>query len=335
MITPDAHDLFGRLCGKSEDFVLSTHIHPDGDALGSEISLAMFLRSRDKRVRIVNHDPTAETLRFIENEAVPVELYAPEVHDSILLDSDLIVLLDNSAPDRLGRMEPVMRANRGHTLCIDHHPSRDAPWEHNILDVDSCATAAMIYELTRAAGWQPDPRSAEAIFTGLATDTGFFRYNSTNARAHEVAAELLRLGVSPARTYNEVYEKNTVAFTRLLGHALAGLRLDGGGAVASVKITRQLVETLEAEDVDTSEITTALLAIVGVRVVVLFRELQPGLVKVSLRSKGDLDVHGLASEFGGGGHRNASGIVIEDELEQVVHRITERATVLLDTAHSA
>ena len=332
MITRDEHDLFRRLCDEATRFVLVTHIHPDGDALGSEISLAHYLVAQDKKVRILNNDPTSQTLSFIESETVPVELYNPAEHDPVLLDADRIVLLDNSAPDRLGRMEASMLANRDKTLCIDHHPAREAPWAHNIVDVESCATAAMIFEMTRSAGWDLDPNAAEAIYTGLATDTGFFRFNSTNARAHEVAAELLGMGVSPARAYREVYERNSEAFTRLLGHALAGLRLDADGAVASVKITRQLVETLQAEDVDTSEIATVLLAMSGVRVVMLFRELRQGRIKVSLRSKDELDVHGLATAFGGGGHRNASGIVIEDTLENVARTITDRATSLLDTA---
>jgi phosphoesterase RecJ-like protein len=216
------------------------------------------------------------------------------------------------------------------TLCIDHHPARDAPWVHNIVDVGSCATTAMIFELTRRSGWKPDPRAAEAIYVGLATDTGFFRFNSTNPQAHLIAARLLRAGVHPARTFQEIYERNSVAFTRLLGHALAGLRLDAAGAVASVKISRQLVDSLRADDVETAEITTALLAIDGVRVAILFRELSDGRIKVSLRSKGDIDVHGLAAEFGGGGHKNASGIVMNGRLDQVLHTVTRMAVALVE-----
>ena len=332
MISTDEYQLFERLCGDARRMVLTTHLNPDGDAIGSQASLTRFLLSRGKEVRVVNQDPTPDSLRCIETPSVPFECYDPAVHDEVLQRADLIVLVDNSAPDRLGRMEQVMISLAPHVLCIDHHPMRDAPWANTIVDVDSCATAAMIYELITRAGGQLDLPTAEAIYVGLATDTGFFRFDSTTSRAHEVAAELLKVGVRPARFYQELYERNSVAFTRLLGHALSGLRVDESGCVAWVTIRRELIDGLEAEDVDTSEIATVLLALGGVLIVMVFRELPDGRVKVSLRSKDELDVHRLAIEFGGGGHRNASGIVMPGKLEQVVGKITDRATALTRVA---
>jgi phosphoesterase RecJ-like protein len=229
----------------------------------------------------------------------------------------------------LGSMERIVREVSDRVLCIDHHPSRDAPWRYTILDVEASATTAMIYELTRECGWTPDRSAAEALYLGLATDTGFFRFNSTNARSHRVAADLIDLGVEPASTYRAVYERNSVEFTRLLGHALSDLRIAAGGSLASVAITGSTIASLGADGVDTAEITTFLLAIDGVRIVALYRELRDGRVKVSLRSKGDLDVHRLAGEFGGGGHRNASGIVLDGPLERVVELVNDRATRLV------
>jgi phosphoesterase RecJ-like protein len=330
----ESYALFDRLCSEANTIVMATHIHPDGDALGSELSLGRFLIERGKKVRIVNHDPTAAALKFIEDPSLPIEAYRSDEHDSLLLTTDLVILVDNSAPDRLGRMEQPMIAAAGRVLCIDHHPTRDAPWQYNIVDVDSSATSAMIYDLTRAAGWTPDARAAQAIYVGLATDTGFFRFNSTTPNAHRIAAELLQLEVDPAAIYQAVCERNSEAFTRLLGHALADLRLAADGRVALVTIGAAHIRDLGAEDVDTSEITTSLLAMQGVLVALLFRELDGGRVKVSLRSKGDLDVHQLATEFGGGGHRNASGIVLEGRLDDVVEQIVGRATGMLAASSS-
>jgi phosphoesterase RecJ-like protein len=187
----------------------------------------------------------------------------------------------------------------------------------------------MVYELAHVCGWRPDLHSAEAIYVGLVTDTGFFRFNSTNPQAHVVAAELIEIGVNPAKIYQSIYERNSEAYTRLLGHALAGLRLDAGGAVASVVLAQQVIDEVSANEEDPSEITTALLAMEGVSIALMFRELPEGKVKVSLRSKGDLDVHKLASEFGGGGHHNASGIVMEAALDQAVGLVIERAAALV------
>jgi len=323
---------FRELVERAASIVLTTHINPDGDAIGSQYALASFLRAMGKRPRIINQDPTPEVLRFVEDTELPVEIYAEESHDAVLHEADLVILVDNSAPDRLGRMERVMREVAPRTLCIDHHPTRGAGWGHNIVDVASCATTAIIHELVAELGWRPDPQAAEALYVGLATDTGFFRVESTNARSHAIAAELLELGARPARVYREIHERNSPAFTRLLGHALAGLRMEAGGAIASVTITRELIERSGAQHEDPAEITTPMLSLDGVRVAALYRELPDGKIKVSLRSKGDLDVHKLATEFGGGGHRNASGIVVEGRIEQIVETVTRRLAALLGRA---
>jgi phosphoesterase RecJ-like protein len=328
MIDAADHARFRQAYEGATTFVLVTHVQPDGDALGSEIGLAHFLLAHGKRVRIVNQDPTPELLRFLETDRCAIEVYDADVHDAPLRGTDLLVLVDNSAPDRLGRMERIMGECASRTLCIDHHPARDTPWSRQVLDERSCATAAMIYRLVRGAGWTPDGAAAEALYVGLATDTGFFRFNSTDVEAHEIAAELLRLGAVPAKVFQAIYERNSLAYTRMLGHALTGVRVLRG-AVAFVAITRELVERLDAVDVDASEITTTLLAMDGIRVALMFRELDRGRVKVSLRSKGAIDVHCLAGEFGGGGHRNASGIVTDGILDDVVRVVTERAATLV------
>lgn len=309
--------------------MLVTHLNPDGDAIGSEVGLAELLAAHRVVPRIVNQDATPEILRFLEEGGDEAEAYRPERHDTILAEADRIILLDNSAPDRLGRMEPVVTKHAAKVFCIDHHPTRGTPWPETIIDESWCATAAMIFELSRAVGFVPTPRAARALYAGLASDTGFFRFNSTSPRAHEIAAELLRLGADPAACFRALQERNAPAYTRLTGHALAGLRLDAGGRLASVRITRAMIEACEAQDQDTSEVTTPVLATDGVQLAILFRELPDGRVKVSLRSKGSVDVHGLASEFGGGGHRNASGIVMAQPIDVVTDRIVARAKALL------
>lgn len=329
MISRRDHDLFTDVVDGGKHFVLVTHVHPDGDALGSQLGLARFLMSRGKQVDIVNVDAVPRLLGFLDRGDVPIRAYDPGRDDEFLAGVDTIVLLDNSAPDRLGPMEAVVRANAARTVCIDHHPTRGTPWGRNILDDESCAAASMVWDLVRAQGWDPDEASSEALYVGLATDTGFFRYNSTRGHAHRIAADLLDRGVNPARAYQEIYERNSAGYTRLLGAALADLRVDAAGKVVSVSITRELVDRVGVRNVDTSEMTTPLLALDGVAVAILFRELGDGQVKVSLRSKGARDVQALAAEFGGGGHRNASGIVTGGTLDDVRAQVLRRASVLV------
>ncbi|NIM02470.1 MAG: bifunctional oligoribonuclease/PAP phosphatase NrnA [Acidobacteria bacterium] len=328
-LTAEQHECFAANCEGHESFVLTTHMKPDGDALGSQIALARYLVSSGKNVRLINGDPTPETLAFMAEDSPKIEVYDPEVHDEEIRGADRVVLVDNSAPDRLGRMEPIMLAVAGNVLCIDHHPTREAPWAENILKVGASSTAVLIWDLLQNRGWEPDSLACNAIFVGLATDTGFFRFNSTSPYTHRTAAELLERGVRTGDIYRRVYERNSAAYTRLLGHALANLVIDGGGRIAAVHLRRELIADLEAEDEDTGEITTALLAIDGVDVVLLFRELPDARVKVSLRSKDELDVHGLASGYGGGGHRNAAGIVIERPFDEVVEQVTAGARDLV------
>lgn len=329
MIAADAVRKFEAIVAGSRTFVLTTHINPDGDAIGSEIGMACFLASRGKQVRIVNHDETPFFLRFLLHPDHGIENYDAALHDPVIAAADVVLLLDNSAPDRLGRMEQVILAAAARVLCVDHHPTRGTPWANDIIDDESCATAALVVELTGGCGFTPDRIAAQALYVGLATDTGFFRFNSTTPRAHRIAADLIEIGVDPARCFREIYERNPPALTRLLGHALADLRLDAQGAVASVRLTRERIAQSGAEGVETAEMTTALLATDGVRIALLFREMEDGRIKVSLRSKGELDVHRLASRFGGGGHRNASGIVRAGQLPAVEGEVIAAACALV------
>ncbi len=330
MIGEPERSVFDGVVTAGKRYVLVTHLNPDGDAIGSEVGLGAFLEHLGCPYRIVNQDATPESLRFLEAGGPASETYDPSRHDPVLDAADVIVLLDNSAPDRLGRLEPAVLARAGKTLCIDHHPTRGTPWRWNVIVERASATGAMVHELVRARGFRHDVRSATALYAALATDTGFFRFNSATPEAHRIAAELLEAGAESARCYAEVYERNAPAYTRLLGNALASLRLDHDGAVASIRVTRAMTEACGADGIDTSELTTPVLATDGVRIAILFRELGDGRTKVSLRSKGELNVHALAAEFGGGGHRNASGIVLDDALEPVAARVIARAGDLLE-----
>jgi len=328
MIAERDHQLFAELLRGKQRIVVATHVNPDGDAIGSEVGLTEYLRGAGHSVEAVNHDPTPEFLRFLEEPQERAEVYDAARHDALLRGADRILLVDNSAPDRLGRMEAIMRECAARVFCIDHHPTRGTPWKHNILEEGAPATSGMIYELTTRQGFKPSARAAMALYAGLATDTGFFRFNSTTSRAHGIAGELLAAGADPALCYQEIYERNAPAHTRLLGRALSDLRISASGAVASIRITKEMVDQYAASNVDTSEMTTVLLATDRVRIALLFREMEDGKVKVSLRSKGALDVHNLASAFGGGGHRNASGIVVPGPLADVEARVLDAAAKL-------
>lgn len=330
MIAPEDFGRFVEIVSGARRVVLMTHMNADGDALGSEIGMASFLASRGVEVEIVNPDPVPPVLRFLDTGGFPFHAFDAGGHERRLDDADLLILLDNSAPDRLGALEAAASARADKVLCVDHHPTRGTIWGETILDPEASATAAMVHELTTATGWEPDADAASSLYVGLATDTGFFRFNSTNSRALRIAAELVDAGARPAVAFERIHERNSTLYTRLLGDALADLQVDASGRVASIRLTRAMLGRAGDCEIDSSEMTTPLLAIEGVRVAILFRELQDDRVKVSLRSKGRVDVYRLALEFGGGGHRNASGIVAKGTLDDVVERVLGRVSDAVD-----
>lgn len=319
---------FLELIGAGRQFVLTTHIHPDGDALGSEAALAVLLRGRGDHVRIVNPDATPEALAFLDPRQ-EIEVYDPLVHDELIRSADAVVMLDNSDPQRLDWMAPVIRDAATRKVCIDHHPDPDSFWDLLVVRLDAPCTGVVVYSLMKAAGVSVDQWTASALYAALASDTGRFRFVNTSAEAFRIAAELVDAGASPPAIYAQLSERLSPGRLRLAGDLLAGMDLRCDERLVVLRAPTGLVERRGAEGEDLAEVINQVLTLRTARLAALFRELRPGLTKVSLRSKGELDVNQLARRHGGGGHRNASGIVVEAALEDAVARLLpdlERAT---------
>jgi phosphoesterase RecJ-like protein len=308
--------------------VLLTHVTPDGDGIGAEICLHSYLVSRGIDTRILNTDPLPVRYRFLDARAA-VEVFDPARHDAFVRAADLVFMLDNSAPSRLGSVEEATRASRATTICIDHHNIIDPFWKVNIVDQEASATGEMVYRIVQALGGRPDFTAAQAAYVSLVTDTGYFRFGKTAPRSHQAAAEMLAQGVSPPRVYAEVFERHSAAFVRLGGVALSGLRVEEDGRLAWILLTLQQVIDCGAELEDTSDIVNELLTIDQVRVAVLLKELPGSRVKLSFRSKGALDVNRVAQAFGGGGHTNASGAVIPGGLADLIQPVLDPCRELL------
>ncbi len=313
---------------RARKILLSTHQGPDGDGLGSEIALASHLKALGKNPTILNPDETPDRYRFLDPRQ-EIRVFDPQTGPALIQGADLLFMLDNSSLNRLGTMEPHVQTGDLVRICVDHHSTTDGFWTINLIDATACATGELIFDLVTALGGYPDLPAAIALYTALVTDTGHFRFSKTSPRSHRIAAELLRLGVDPAQVYQEVYERNSESFVRLMGVALAGAHLEDGGGLAWIALTRKQILDCQAEQADTSEIVHHLFTIQGVRIALLFKELPDGRVKVSLRSKGAIDIHQVAARFRGGGHQNASGAVLEGPLETAVQRVLGDAKPLL------
>jgi phosphoesterase RecJ-like protein len=286
--------------------VLTTHVNPDGDGIGSETALASWLRGRGKDVRVINHSPLPAVYRFLDPGGT-VATFDPVRDGPAIATADVIVVLDTNHPDRLESMKDPVLGSPALKVCIDHHLAPDPFASAALIDADATSTGEILYRLLFNGG---DDRLTAEIATGLycaiMTDTGSFRYPRTGRMTHTIVSRLIASGADPVRIYAEVFERWSTGRIHLLGEVLAGLATEFGGLLAHVTITREMLSRTGTSEEDTDNFTTYPMSIEGVCVGILFLEIAGG-VKISFRSKGLIPINELAMEFGGNGHRNAAG----------------------------
>lgn len=294
-----------------ERYVLTTHVRPDGDALGSQLALARFLTALGKTVTCLNADLAPDNLAWLPGMDA-VETFDGRLAQREAVDrADAVVVVDTNALDRLGKVGPLVRASRAATYLVDHHTNPEGWFGHRFVRDTASSTGELVHELIAAR--DPgliDTATAELLYTAIMTDTGSFRFSSVTPDVHRVVADLLeRGGINPAPIHAAVYETRRLGALRLLGRALDTITLHHDGRVATMTLSRRLMGTAEAHSDETDGFVNYALSVGGVVAAVLFLELASG-VKMSFRSKGDAHVHEWARHFGGGGHRNASGAFV-------------------------
>jgi phosphoesterase RecJ-like protein len=298
--------------------VLTSHVSPDGDALGSEAGLALWLTRRGRRVRVLNADPVPDRYDFL-GEMFPLETIGATADTG---DPAAVVVLDVSRWDRLGAAGEALAKSTAPRLCIDHHPGgADFDTRAAVIAPDRAATGELLFEMMDAAGDPPRGNEAAALYVAILTDTGSFRYANTSPRTHRIAARLIESGVDPSVLYDLVYSRSSVARHRLFGEALLVLETPHP-ALVTTEVTRAAMDRVGATTADTEGLSEYLRATRGCRAAAVFTEAAPGRIKVSLRSRGTLDVNAVARRFGGGGHVNAAGIPAEGTLADVRTRVT-------------
>jgi phosphoesterase RecJ-like protein len=311
-------------------FVLTTHVNPDGDGLGSELALLSGLRRLGKAATIVNHSPTPEHYLWLDPGGL-VERYLPERHDPVIASAGAILVLDTNQPDRLRSMEAPVRTSLAARAVIDHHLDPHPFADAYFIDSGATSTGEMVFRLLESfEGVSIDAEIAVPLYTAIMTDTGSFRYPRTGAETHRIVSTLIERGADPPSIFGSVYETWTPGRMRLLGEALDTLTLSGGGAVASMLTTREMFSRTGTTEIETDTFSTYPMNIRNVRIGILFTELKDG-VKISFRSKGTIPVNLLAKEFGGNGHLNASGARLHDvALGDIVPRVLAAAEKYLE-----
>ena len=329
-MTPSDMAMVRDVIRRQNRFVLTTHVNPDGDGLGSELALRAGLLQLGKSVTIVNHSHTPEHYRWLDPSGM-VSHYAPGTHDPEIAAADAILVLDTNHPDRLRSMEGPVRNSRAVKVVIDHHLDPHAFADLYYLDPDATSTGEMIFLLLESLGdVTVREEIAVALYTAIMTDTGSFRYPRTGAGTHRIVSRLIECGADPPSIFGRVYETWTPGRMRLLGEALDTLALSGDGAIATMLTTREMFSRTGTTEVETDTFSTYPMNIRGVRIGILFTELKDG-VKISFRSKETIPVNLLAKEFGGNGHLNASGARLHDvRLDDVVRDVLRAAEKYLD-----
>ncbi|MBE0643027.1 MAG: bifunctional oligoribonuclease/PAP phosphatase NrnA [Bacteroidetes bacterium] len=298
-----------RILHAATHIVLTTHMNPDGDAIGSECALYAAFTAAGKDVRIINCDAAPENLTFL-NGSGQVEAYVPAMHDAIIAGADLLVALDFNDIRRVRQMEQVFRAGTGRKLVVDHHldPKPFADFYFSLPGASS--TAEIVYDILESANDTLSYDSALGLYTGIMTDTGSFRFDRTTPRVHRIAACLLEAGVDPVTTHRQIFDDYPIGRTQLLGMILAGIERHCDGRVSVLGVTTDMFVQTGTTVEDVENIVNMGLAIRGVEATALLTEFD-GHIKVSFRSRGSITVNDIAGAFGGGGHRLAAGAMVE------------------------
>jgi len=307
------HDRFRAFFEAHAEFLLLSHIDPDGDAVGSSLGLAWTLRAVGKRCVVANESPLPASLRFLPgSEEVRV---AREVADP----PRAVFVLDCSSLDRVGPSALALMPPGAPVACIDHHAGSDGFGDPRLVNVDASATAELVFEVLEACGLAGHigPDAAECLYAGIASDTGAFRFQNTTPHVLRLAASLVERGADPSRTALSLFGRRSPASLRVLGLALASLESRASGKVSVLTISRAMFDEAQAAPEDADGIVQYAQSVNGARIGVLLQETAPGEVRISFRSDGSVDVNDIAGRFGGGGHRNAAGARLRGELAVV------------------
>jgi phosphoesterase RecJ-like protein len=309
---------FVDLVRRHQRFLLTTHVRPDADGLGSMLALADALRQLGKQVQMLIASNWPPRYDFLDPQRC-VQRFTPP--GDAWRDAEAVVVLDTGTWNQLGDFGPFLRTLAVPRAVIDHHLSQDDLGAVTFVDTAAEATARLVFDAIEALGAPLTAAAANHLFAGLAMDTGWFRHPNTSAATFTLAERLVRAGADPTTLYEYLFEQNTLARLRLTGLVLERLQVSGNGLVAHTEIRRDDYQATGALPQDTEDLVNFTRSIAGVEVGLFFMEQPRGGVKVSFRSRSKVDVARLAEQFGGGGHRLASGAVLDTSLPEARARV--------------
>jgi phosphoesterase RecJ-like protein len=311
-----------RLFKTHESFILTTHVNPDGDGIGTACALTELLILEGKKVRFVCDSGIPARFAFLNYQGAHEE-YDPNTSYE---GAEVLVVLDTHKRERIGRVADLIERYQLVTACIDHHkPAEKVFTDYYAIDPKACAVGAMVSTLYKESGYDLNVRAATGIYTSIVCDTGRFSYASTTRKAHKIADECIKLGVEPEEMYDLLYQQTSFKQMEYFANGLKRMKafFDGRLVIQHVPQEEYVVEETEHEAVDLEHIHEFYKTIKGVECIVLLCE-DLNTIRVSMRSKGDIDAYQLIRSLGGGGHKRAAGVNLEgslDEVEEIILKI--------------
>jgi bifunctional oligoribonuclease and PAP phosphatase NrnA len=302
-----------------DDFIITTHVNPEGDAIGSVVAMEGLLQQLGKSAVMVVQDKVPANLKFLKG----TELITEEVPLGFTPRTALV--LDCPVIERAGKIATHVAECKS-IINIDHHISNEFFADVNWVDPEASSVGEMIYSIIEGCGEKVDMPMAEAIYTAMITDTGMFNYNNTRYATHKIAGMLLKVGVDPKRMYTEIFENKSPVNLRVLGRVLTTLEVEESGKIAVMTLTVEMRKKEGVKNLSTDEFINYPRSVKGVEVAVFFNESvnDEAMVNISFRSNGDICVNRIASMFGGGGHPKASGCLVTGNLEEVKQTVMEK-----------
>lgn len=317
---------FLNLIDKSQKIVITTHIHPDADGIGSEIALCMALRTLGKDAICVNEEPLFERYRYLDPDNV-ITSYQ-EIKDD-LKKIDLLIVTDTNSLPRIGKNVQELVLTSHELLFIDHHPCPKELAAIHCIDSTKAATGELVGELIKALKVPFNQKMAQALYTSIIIDTSSFRYPTVTGNTHRVIADLLDAGVSPPKAFNRINGTKKVPYMKLLGTVLTSAQTTEDESIAWISLTEEQLNKYECDPEDTHGFINHLLILDNIKIACMFREVGDK-VKVSFRSAvGEVDVGIMAQALGGGGHNHSAATIIEGKLDTVITQTIAKLKAML------
>lgn len=320
-----------ELIGKSENILLTTHTKPDGDACGSVSAMYEVLTGLGKRAQLLFLSEVPEWYQFLFAEKVPVlgdDVNLEELKQDKFATPDLIMIVDTNSYSQLSKLDESLKQNTKPILVIDHHATSDGLGDVELVDTTAAATALIVFDLLKYAGWPVTESIARALFVAVATDTGWFQFNNTDSRVYRTCADLIEGGASAPQLHHDLYQSFSPQRFKLMTAMLNTLELHFEGRFATQYLRQADFEQTGAAYKDTENLIDECRRISAVEAAALFVELPDGRVRCSLRGSEAIDVREIAAKFGGGGHTTAAGTHLDGPLQKakelILTEMTER-----------